>query len=193
VLYTVAKKSEGIYKEKGSKFLSFLYPAAEKGEVEKHLQEIKKEFFDARHICYAYRLGDLEYCTDGGEPSHTAGSPILRQIHAAQLNNVLLVVVRYFGGVKLGVPGLIRAYETAARYAIENNERIQWRPTLTAQIRFAYEHSGRIKNIIQRYKTQILSSDFSEDCAYVLSAAKDDWIEMQALLEKYAQQITLLN
>jgi uncharacterized YigZ family protein len=193
VNYTVVRKSEGIYKEKGSKFIAFLYPVADKLEIDKRLQEIKKDFFDARHICYAYRLGQTEYCTDGGEPSHTAGSPILRQIYAAELNNVLLVVIRYFGGTKLGVPGLIRAYEAAARYAIENNERIEWYETLIIRVRFGYEYSGRIKNTIQQRQIQILSSDFNEDCTYSLAVRKEEWTEIQSLLEKYAKQITVLS
>lgn len=118
---SIAAPSEGIYKEKGSKFLAFAYPVETEGEVKALVEKVRKEYYDARHHCYAYRLGlkgDVWRYNDDGEPSSTAGRPIFGQIQSAGLSDVLIVVVRYFGGIKLGVPGLIRAYRSAAAAAI---------------------------------------------------------------------------
>lgn len=118
---SIEAPSEGIYKEKGSKFLAFAYPVETEGEVKALVEKVRKEYYDARHHCYAYRLGlkgDVWRYNDDGEPSSTAGRPIFGQIQSAGLSDVLIVVVRYFGGIKLGVPGLIRAYRSAAAAAI---------------------------------------------------------------------------
>ena len=114
---SISAPAEGIYKEKGSKFLAFAYPVVSEEEVKAILESVRKEYYDARHHCYAWRLGlngnQWRY-NDDGEPSSTAGRPIYGQILSRELSDVLIVVVRYFGGTKLGVPGLIRAYRTAA-------------------------------------------------------------------------------
>jgi uncharacterized YigZ family protein len=120
---TVSSPAEGLYKEKGSRFISLLFPVSDEEEIKQHLLKIKKEHHSARHHCYAWRLGTEDFRTrsnDDGEPSSTAGKPILSQIIAHDLTNVLIVVVRYFGGTLLGTGGLINAYKTAAADAISN-------------------------------------------------------------------------
>ena len=115
--HTIASGAEGSYKEKGSKFLAFAYPVASEAEVKEKIEALKAKYFDARHHCYAWILGaekKLYRANDDGEPNHSAGDPILGQLRAMNLTNVLIVVVRYFGGVKLGVGGLVTAYRSAA-------------------------------------------------------------------------------
>ncbi len=118
---TITSISEGIYKEKGSKFLAFAMPITSKEEVKEIVNRYKKEHHKAKHVCFAYRMGQDIRANDNGEPSGTAGRPILRQIDAANLDNVLVVVVRYFGGTLLGTGGLINAYKCAAQDAIKNS------------------------------------------------------------------------
>ena len=121
---TIQKKSEGIYKEKGSKFIAYAYPIKTEEEVRPLLKSLKKEYYDARHHCYAFVLGKDKKrfrAADDGEPSNSAGAPILGQIRSLDLTNVLVVVVRYFGGTKLGVPGLITAYREAAKDALNQS------------------------------------------------------------------------
>lgn len=117
---TLTQLSEGIYKEKGSKFLAYAMPIESKEEVKEIVNRYKKEHHKAKHVCFAYRIGEDIRANDNGEPSGTAGRPILRQIDAANLDHVLVVVVRYFGGTLLGTGGLINAYKTAAQDAIKN-------------------------------------------------------------------------
>jgi len=122
---TITRRSEGIYKEKGSKFLAFAIPVSDVEEVKAIVAAFRKEYYDARHVCYAYMLGaDREEfrANDDGEPSGTAGRPILGQINSAGLTDILILVVRYFGGVLLGTGGLVTAYKSAAADAIANNE-----------------------------------------------------------------------
>ena len=120
---SIAGPSTGLYKDNGSKFLAFAYPVESEEEVRKHLDALRKEYFDARHHCYAYRIGhqgQLWRANDDGEPSSTAGRPILGQILSAGLSDVLVVVVRYFGGTLLGTGGLMVAYREAAKGALNN-------------------------------------------------------------------------
>lgn len=120
---SILEPSTGLFKDNGSKFLAFAYPVTTLEEIKTIIQQLKKEYFDARHHCYAYRLGhtgEQWRINDDGEPSSTAGRPIYGQILSAELSDILVVVVRYFGGIKLGVPGLIRAYKTSTADALEN-------------------------------------------------------------------------
>ncbi|MDR0385901.1 MAG: YigZ family protein [Prevotellaceae bacterium] len=120
---TISSPSEGLYKEKGSRFIALAYPACSETEIKQHLNELKSKYHDARHHCYAYRLGvtgDVWRAVDDGEPSGSAGKPVLGQLLSNNLTNTVIFVVRYFGGIKLGVPGLINAYRTAAASSISN-------------------------------------------------------------------------
>ena len=120
---SIESPSEGLFKDNGSRFIALAYPVESEQEVKEHVSALKKEYHDARHHCYAYRLGhrgETFRANDDGEPSGSAGRPILGQIDAASLSDVLVVVVRYFGGIKLGIPGLIRAYKSSTADALSN-------------------------------------------------------------------------
>lgn len=172
VYLTIAASAEGIYKEKGSKFLAFAYPVSSEEEIKTILAGLKKEYFDARHYCYAYQLGTSgqQYrANDDGEPNHSAGDPILGQIRSAGLTNILVVVVRYFGGIKLGVSGLINAYRTAAADAIKAAEKLEKVETATLEVRFDYEHMNTIMSLIKEFKLEMLSQDYNINCRLLLS------------------------
>ena len=137
---TISRTSEGIYKEKMSKFLSFAIPVTTVDEVKRELEKYQKEYYDARHVCWAYMLGHERTqfrSNDNGEPSGTAGKPILGQINSANLTDILIVVVRYFGGIKLGTSGLIIAYREAAAEAIAANEIVE--RLVEDEVQFGFE------------------------------------------------------
>lgn len=149
---SIASKSEGLYKDKGSKFISIAFPVTSENEVKDLLDAVRKEYHDARHHCYAYRMGmdggTWRY-NDDGEPSSTAGRPIYGQLLSNGLSDTLIVVVRYFGGIKLGVPGLIKAYKAAAADAIANATVIEKTATETLNVSFGYEETDRIMRILK--------------------------------------------
>ncbi len=149
---SISGPAEGIYKEKGSKFLAFAYPVVSEEEVRARLEKIRKEYYDARHHCYAYRLGlrgDVWRYNDDGEPSSTAGRPIYGQILSRELSDVLVAVVRYFGGIKLGVPGLIRAYKSAAADALDHSEIVEKVATEGFGVTFDYAAMDRVMRIVK--------------------------------------------
>ncbi|MEG1635750.1 MAG: YigZ family protein [Rikenellaceae bacterium] len=160
---TITRISQGLYKEKGSKFISFAYPVESQAEIAEILTELKKEYYDARHHCYAWKLGHDGSATrvvDDGEPSSTAGRPILGQISSAEITNVLVVVVRYFGGTKLGVSGLIKAYKEAALDAITNGEIVERAIEVEVNVTFGYEQIGTIMKVIKDIQPKIVEQNF---------------------------------
>lgn len=164
---TISDEAEGLYKEKGSKFLSFAFPVSNEEEVKEKLELLRKKFYDARHHCYAYVLGkdkEIFRANDDGEPNHSAGDPILGQIRSNQLTNVLIVVVRYFGGVKLGVGGLISAYRTAAAAAISNNVIVEAIVKHKVKLQFDYLSINDVMKIIKDYDLEIINQQFDNDC-----------------------------
>lgn len=165
--FTLSKVSEGLYKEKGSKFLAFAYPVASETAIKARLDELRKTYYDARHHCYAYILGpkmESYRANDDGEPNHSAGDPILGQIRSHQLTNTLIVVVRYFGGTKLGVSGLIQAYKTAAAEAIANNEIVQDFTKAEISFQFEYLQMNEVMRILKDYPVEILTQNFDNQC-----------------------------
>lgn len=165
--FTIVQESEGFYKEKGSKFLAFAYPVEEEDTVKERLAELKKKYYDARHHCYAYILGpdNTKYrANDDGEPGHSAGDPILGQIKSNNLTNTLVVVVRYFGGTKLGVSGLINAYKTAAATAIENNQIIEKLILSEISIQFEYPQMNHVMKLIKDHDLTIISQKLEMSC-----------------------------
>ena len=151
---TLAAPAEGIYKEKGSKFLAFAYPVHTVEEVKVHLEQLRKDYFDARHHCYAYILGprkDAFRANDDGEPSGTGGRPIHGQLLSADLTDTLIVVVRYFGGILLGASGLANAYKTAARDAIDHATIIEKTIDCCYRLSFAYEGMNDVMRILKDY------------------------------------------
>ena len=160
---TIAKRSEGTYSELRSKFLAFALPVRSAEEALALVEEFQKEYFDARHVCWAYRIGaeGEEYrSNDNGEPSGTAGKPILGQIVSAELSDVLVVVVRYFGGVKLGTSGLIVAYRTAAAEALAAAEVIERTVDEQFTMGFSYEQMNTVMRVIKEYSPTIVSQEY---------------------------------
>ncbi len=169
---TIGAASEGIYKEKGSKFLAFAYPVSDKEAIQEHIQAINKEYFDARHRCYAWKLGlgDENYrANDDGEPSGTAGKPILGQILSNELTNILIVVVRYFGGIKLGTGGLINAYRTASSDAIANAEIVSKFAENHYTVIFSYLSMNDVMKVMKSPSINIKSQNFDTDCSMQFS------------------------
>ena len=163
---TVYKPGEGDYKEKGSKFLAFAIPVEGEDEIKTNLEILRKKYYDARHHCYAYVLdheGSRYRANDDGEPAHSAGDPILGQIRSRRLTNVLVVVVRYFGGTKLGVSGLIHAYKTAASEALENAGTKQVEILQKVIIHFSYDLTSDIMALVRDFT--ILNQNFTDTCS----------------------------
>ncbi|MBR1929565.1 MAG: YigZ family protein [Paludibacteraceae bacterium] len=163
---TIKQLSEGLYKDKGSKFLSFAIPVEDIEQVKLQLAYYKKQYFDARHVCYAYMLGpdhDQFRANDDGEPSGTAGKPILGQINSHNLTNILVVVVRYFGGILLGTGGLIVAYKQAAQDAINNAQIISRAVEIHKEITFPYHQINQIMRILKDIEARIVKQDYKDN------------------------------
>lgn len=174
---TINAPSEGLYKEKGSKFIAFAVPVSNVEQIKTILEEKRKEHHDARHVCYAYILGvdKADYrSNDDGEPSGTAGRPILGSLLSAGVTNVLIAVVRYFGGTKLGTSGLINAYKVAAADALENAEIIEKTVDEEIHISFDYLVMNDVMKIIKDVAPQVMSQQFDNNCNMVLSIRKGD-------------------
>ena len=168
---TISRISEGIYKEKMSKFLAFAIPVSSVEDVKKQLEKYQKEYYDARHVCWAYMLGPQRTdfrSNDNGEPSGTAGKPILGQINSAGLTDILIVVVRYFGGIKLGTSGLIVAYREAASEAIAANEIIERQVEDEVHFGFEYPLMNEVMRIVKEEGPTIVSQIFDMDCEMTL-------------------------
>lgn len=186
---TLEKPTEGLFKEKGSKFLAFAYPVKTEEAIKANLSALRKKYFDARHHCYAWMLGADKgrfRAFDDGEPNHTAGDPILGQIRSANLTNVLIVVVRYFGGVKLGVGGLISAYRAAAADALSKASIVVEEVRQEMDLMYDYAFSPEVMRLVKDFELNILDHNFSEKVfmkVAVRMAAKDRFIEKIKLLQ----------
>ena len=168
---TITNPAEGEYTEKRSKFLSFAFHVETIDEVKALVDEYKKNFYDARHACYAYMLGskrDVFRAVDDGEPSGTAGKPILGQINSNELTDILIIVVRYFGGIKLGTSGLIEAYRAAAAEVIANSE-IEER-TINTVVRVTYDYAlmNQVMRVVKEEEPKICLQDFQMVCGLEL-------------------------
>jgi uncharacterized YigZ family protein len=163
---TIESSSTGLYKEKGSKFLAFAYPVRTEMEVKKILEELRKEYYDARHHCYSYVLGydkSAWRINDDGEPSGTAGKPIYGQIQSMDLTNILVVVIRYFGGIKLGVSGLINAYQLSALDALKNASVSERTINEIYRLHFPYEMINDAMRLVKDEGLQIIQSSYYSD------------------------------
>lgn len=184
---TIEKLAEGTYSEKRSKFLAFAIPVHSLEEVKEHLKYYEKKFFDARHVCYAYMLGADRTnfrANDNGEPSGTAGRPILGQINSFGLTDILLLVVRYFGGIKLGTSGLIVAYKAAAQEAL--NAAVIIEKTMDAEVTFIFEYSfmNDVMRIVKEESPEIISQDFDNNCRMTLRIRKSQFDRLKERLLK---------
>lgn len=167
--FSIAAPSNGLYKELGSRFIAFAYPVCSEEQVKEIVDSLRKEYHDARHHCFAYRLGldGTKFRTvDDGEPSSTGGRPILSQIDSFGLSDVLIVVVRYFGGIKLGVPGLARAYRAAARDALSKAEKVEKTACRLVKVTFPYETMPQVMKVLKDMSIQLSLRDFDTVCRF---------------------------
>jgi uncharacterized YigZ family protein len=167
VFFTIENKSKGFYSEKGSKFLAFAFPLSSEEEIKSVQHDLRKKYYDARHHVYAFVLGaDKTFyrASDDGEPSNSSGMPVLGQIRSFELTNILIVVVRYFGGTKLGVPGLINAYKSAARDALQNAIIIEEFITIEGKVIFGYDEMNFVMKTLNDAGAKMLNQTFLEDC-----------------------------
>ena len=184
---TIKNISKSIFTEKRSKFLAFAIPVESVEQVKEIVEAYQKEYYDARHVCYAYMLGAERQefrANDNGEPSGTAGKPILGQINSNELTNILVIVVRYFGGIKLGTSGLIVAYRQAAADAIAEAEVIE--KTVDEDISFMFEYPflNDVMRIVKEESPQIISQGYDSDCTMTLRIRKGMIPKLKSRLEK---------
>lgn len=184
---TITSLSEGIYTEKRSKFIAIAIPVRTLEEVKSHLDAYQKKYYDARHVCYAYMLGHerLNFrANDNGEPSGTAGKPILGQINSNELTDILIIVVRYFGGIKLGTSGLIVAYKAAAAEAIANATIIEKTVDDDISVAFEYPFMNDIMRIVKEEEPEILEQSYDMDCLMRLRIRRSMMPKLRSRLEK---------
>jgi len=184
---TISAVSKGSYKEKGSRFLAFVFPVKSEEEIKEKLAMLRKEYHDARHHCYAYRLGfdkSVFRINDDGEPSGTAGRPIYGQIVSHDLTLILIVVIRYFGGIKLGIPGLINAYKAAAKDALDKTSIITKLIFEEYQVRFDYTIMNSVMKVLKEEEAVIIRQEFENSCKLDFSIRKNSGNRILARLQK---------
>ena len=173
---TIQAPAKGLFKDKGSKFIACVFPLSSEEEVKERLKELRNEYHDARHHCYAYMLGyekDRYRVNDDGEPSSTAGKPILGQINSNDLTNILIVVIRYFGGTLLGVGGLINAYRNAALDAIQNAEITNRKLHDIYDIKFEYSEMNDVMRILKETNAKQVGQDFGTACSITIEKERN--------------------
>lgn len=186
---TIQDKSEGIYTEKRSKFLAFAHPIETIDEIKDLITDYKKKYYDARHVCYAYMLGPERTdfrVNDDGEPSSTAGKPILGQINSRELTNILVVVIRYFGGVKLGTSGLIVAYREAAAEALSAAAVIEKTIEETVTFTFPYVMMNSVMRVVKELNPRIVEQKYDETCIITLAIKRSMAPMLEERLNKLA-------
>jgi len=187
---TIKAKAEGVFRDRGSRFLAYAYPVTEQDEIKPILDQLRKEHHDARHHCFAYMLGNersVFRSSDDGEPSGTGGRPILGQINSFELTNVLIVVVRYFGGTLLGVSGLINAYRSAAESAIQNSEIIECTLKEYYEIKYPYDSMNAVMKILKEEELSQFEQIFDTLCSIKISiraSAKEKVLKRLERVEK---------
>lgn len=173
---TILEPSEEVlFKEKNSKFYGYAFPISNEEDVKGHLEQLKKHHFSARHWCYAYQIGTEKItfrANDDGEPNNSAGMPIYGQIQSFEVTNILIVVVRYFGGVKLGVGGLISAYKTTAQMSLENAKIIEKTIDAFFKLTFDYKNMNKVMRVIKEKNLEIVSQKMEMNCELIISTRK---------------------
>lgn len=183
--FTIDAESQGLFKDRGSKFFSFTFPVSSEEQIKIHLEKLRKEYHDARHHCYAWMLKSdysMSRSNDDGEPSSSAGKPILNQIESRELTNILVVVIRYFGGTLLGVGGLINAYRTAASVALENGKIIKKYIYKTFEIHFDYSLMNAVMKIIKEHDLKNFDHHFELSCSLKIDVRID---QVEKVLDQY--------
>ena len=188
---TITASVEGIYTEKRSKFIAIALPVTTLEQVKEHLDRLQKQYYDARHVCYAYMLGPERTnfrANDNGEPSGTAGKPILGQINSNELTDILIVVVRYFGGIKLGTSGLIVAYKAAAAEALASAVVVT--RTVDEVVRFSFEYPmmNEVMRVVKEMEPKILEQGYDQDCLMALQIRRS---RMETLRQRLLKVDTL--
>lgn len=176
---------DALFKEKGSKFIGYVFPVSTEEDVKNCIDELKKKHHSARHWCYAWQLGieEINYrANDDGEPNNSAGQPIYGQILSKELTNVLVVVVRYFGGTKLGVGGLISAYKTTAKLILEEAAIVKKTIDVLYKLTFEYKDMNKVMRIIKEQKLSIENQTMELNCEFLISVRKKDALKIQQLL-----------
>lgn len=186
---TISKPSEGdLFKDKNSKFYGLAFPVSDENNVKTYLEEVKKQHYSARHWCYAYQLGteDIQYrANDDGEPNNSAGMPIYGQLQAFEVTNVLVVVVRYFGGVKLGVGGLINAYRTAAQLSLEVADVIEKTINSNFELEFEYKNMSKVIRLLKENQVEIIKQRLELNCLLEISVRKRDGLRVFELFKEF--------
>lgn len=199
VYYTIAAPVQAEFKDKGSRFIAFAYPVKTAETVKKHVYALREAHHKARHWCYAYRLGtdgNTFRANDDGEPSGSAGRPILGQIDSAGLTDVLVVVVRYFGGTLLGVPGLIHAYKTATAEALQLAEKLEKNIEKTVWLRCGYPHLNDAIRIARQHQAEVVAQDLQLDCRLTVNiplanytACLASWEQTRAIEVRFEEAV----
>jgi uncharacterized YigZ family protein len=195
---TITKPSkEVLFKDKNSKFFGYAFPVKSEEDIKSVIENLKKQHHSARHWCYAYQIGtqDISFrANDDGEPNNSAGMPIYGQIQSFEVTNVLVVVVRYFGGVKLGVGGLINAYKTAAQLALENSKIVKRTININYLIKFDYKNMNKVMRVIKEKQLNIVDQKLELDCEIQISVRKKDSENIFEVFENLFEiEITRLN
>ena len=184
---SISQPAEGLYKDKGSKFIGYVFPVKDLDNIKEQINSLKELHPKARHVCYAYRLGfspEEARSNDDGEPSGSAGKPILNTILSANLHYTLVAVVRYFGGTLLGVPGLIHAYKEASLAALAESNIIEIEPMIELELRFNYPQMNEVMKVIKKYPIQIIALEVNNACWYQVSFPQRIATEVQQAFEK---------
>lgn len=180
--------SEGLYKDKGSKFIAYALPVSNQEDIKNALKRIRNKEHAARHFCYAYTLGssqEIQKESDDGEPKNSAGKPILRQLLSSQISNTIVIVVRYFGGVKLGVGGLISAYKGATLQALEKiNTEYRFVKSFY-KIDFHYKEMNNVMRIVKEHKLNIIDRNFEESCSLTFSIRQNQASTINTIFEQH--------
>lgn len=187
VYKTITKPSEEVlFKDKNSKFFGYAYPVTTEDEIKQHLEDLKKQHHQARHWCYAYQIGTetIAYrANDDGEPSNSAGMPIYGQIQSFEVTNVLIVIVRYFGGVKLGVGGLINAYRTGAQLALEASNIIERTINIDYLITCEYDLMNKVMRVIKEKNLNITNQKLELNCKITISVRKKEAESIKSIFD----------
>lgn len=184
---TITGSAEGLFKDKGSKFFAYAYPIEDESEVKELVDQLKKEHFKAVHHCYAYRLGQDRTnfrVNDDGEPSGSAGKPILNVLLSKDITNILVVVVRYFGGTLLGVPGLINAYKTATQEALVNAEIVEKTVNEIYEVRFEFVQMNDVMKVVKEFGLKVKNQLFDNQCTLQLEFRRNMTNQIIGKLEK---------
>jgi len=186
---TITKPSQGeLFKDKNSKFYGYAFPLTKEEQIKTHLEALKKEHYSARHWCYAYQIGTetIQYrANDDGEPNNSAGMPIYGQIQSFDVTNILIIVVRYFGGVKLGVGGLINAYRTGAKLALESAEIIEKTINIEFQLKFEYKNMSKVMRLLKENQVEITNQMLEINCLLEISVRKGNASKVLELFKQF--------